>query len=286
MKKIFINKNSQLRSGWKIVLALLSTFIFILIFSIISNIIFRNLDYNLSGWSEFISILITSGSFILSAFILWKLLQKRPISELGLTNFKDNYKDFIFGLLFGALSMTIIFIVLFFSGNVSLVNGLSSPNISSVLFTGLIMFILVGFGEEIFFRGYCMSVLKQTNNKWLVILISSIIFSAMHGANPNVRPLAFINIFLVGVLFAYMFIKSSNIWMPIGYHITWNYFQGYIWGFQVSGSETQGLYQTKLLQENLLNGGTFGPEGGMVVTILLLISFIVVREYYKPSSNK
>lgn len=297
MKSIFINKDSQLRSGWKILSVFATIFISFIILSIILGIIIqialngagsKSIQNELlkSEWATLFNVIIMDGFFILIPIIFWKLLDKKPVRNMGLINFKEGYKDFIFGLAFGAVSITIVFAILLNFGGIALINNFSKPNITISILTGLIMFIIVGFAEEIFNRGYCMTVLNQTKNKWFVVIVSSMIFSALHAGNANVKPLAFINIFLVGVLFAYMFLKSSNIWMPIGYHITWNYFQGNIWGFQVSGGETKGLYQTKILQENILNGGLFGPEGGLIVTFILLLSFIVVKEYYKNKNIK
>ncbi|MGH4119264.1 CPBP family intramembrane glutamic endopeptidase [Clostridium sp.] len=65
------------------------------------------------------------------------------------------------------------------------------------------------------------------------------IFSVMHSLNPSMSIISYLNLFLVALLFAYMFLKSNNFWLPIGYHITWNYFQGNIFGFQVSGQSTE-----------------------------------------------
>ena len=68
--------------------------------------------------------------------------------------------------------------------------------------------------------------------------------------------------------------------MSIGFHITWNYFQGYVCGFQVSGNEVSGIYQIETTTNNIINGGGFGPEGGLVVTFILLILILAISVYY------
>jgi membrane protease YdiL (CAAX protease family) len=103
----------------------------------------------------------------------------------------------------------------------------------------------------------------------------------MHGMNLNVTVIALINIFLVGLLFAYMTIKSENLWMAIGYHITWNYFQGNIFGFEVSGNVVEGVYSTKSVTESVINGGKFGPEGGLIVTAIILLGFVYIKYIYR-----
>lgn len=96
--------------------------------------------------------------------------------------------------------------------------------------------------------------------------------------------LPFVNIILIGVLFAYMYLLSGNIWMCIGYHITWNYFQGNIFGFLVSGTSSRGLLTTVIEKDTIINGGAFGPEGGLVVTFIILLGFIFVKSFYKGKS--
>ena len=203
---------------------------------------------------------------------------------MGITSIRNSYKELGVGLALGAGTITIVAVVLLLIGSVKLVNPITSPKFTSDLIVGIFAFIAVGFGEEIFGRGYCMSVLKQTRNKWVVLIVSSIIFAAMHLGNAAIGVLPLINLFLVGIAFGYMFMKSSNIWMPIGFHITWNYFQGYIWGFQVSGNEVDGMYQIKTVKDSILNGGAFGAEGGLAVTAVILLTIWFVSIYYKDKS--
>ena len=168
-------------------------------------------------------------------FLFWKVFDKKPIKEIGLINIKAGYKDLIKGLIFGALSLTFVFVVLLATGNVSLANPLSKPNFSPSLITGLILFIFVGINEEMFARGYCITVLKQTESRWVPIIISSVIFSLMRSLNPGMSLFSYLNLFLFALLAAYMYVKSNNLWLSIGYHITWNYFEGNVFGFLVSG---------------------------------------------------
>jgi uncharacterized protein len=303
MKTLFINKNSQLRSGWKIGLSLTTSIIVIMIISFIASTVFATIYMASSGdagyksveeltqaiysypMMNFILAIVQSTVVIIITFLFWRKLDKKPVASMGFTSLKGDYKDFVFGLILGAASIAFVFIVLMITGQVSLSGSLLKPSFSSSLITGLILFIFVGLSEEIFTRGYCMTVLNQTKNKWMIVLGSSIIFSLMHGLNPNISIVGLANIFLVGILFAYMFLKRSNLWMPIGYHITWNYFQGNVFGFHVSGMEQQGLYTTTPIKDNLLNGGQFGPEGGIIVTLVIIIGFILVHKLRGQRKN-
>ena len=72
--------------------------------------------------------------------------------------------------------------------------------------------------------------------------------------------------------------------MFIGYHITWNIFQGVVYGMPVSGLQPPGIITTKYMESNLLNGGAFGIEGGILTTIMTLLSFLFVWYYYRNSN--
>lgn len=304
MKYIFINKDLQIRSGWKILLTYIIFFILTLLLSIpvnfimITNMILSNgtneIDMNLiqaqimniNNLFGFLTILMQELAMIIVPLLMWKFVDKKKLKYMGLPNIRYYLKDLLVGLLFGAMCMTIIFILIILFGNGSLAYSILKPQFSISLLTNLVLFILVGLGEEILNRGYIMSVLKQTKNIYIIFILPSLVFSLIHLGNPNFSILACINIFLVGLLFAYMFIKSNNIFMPIGFHISWNYFQGNVFGFRVSGLEQVGLYQTNIKSENIINGGFFGPEGGLAVTLILLLSFLFVKFYYKDSKTE
>lgn len=288
MRKIFVNGDKQLRSGWKIAIVFCSLLIMTFVIALIVTFAYIIPQFISNPSSSAINelkndkILNTIGNYaqiasvIFSVILFWKIFDKKSIKYLGLTNPLRHLKELFFGLLLGAASISLVFIVLLSLGQVELVNPLYRPNITITLATDFILFSFVALNEELFARGYCMTVLKQTKNTWVMVFVSSAIFSVMHLGNPNVKPLALINIFLVGILFAYMFLKTNNLWMPIGYHLTWNYFQGNIFGFPVSGTEVKGVYNLKLVSESIINGGGFGPEGGLAVTGVILIGIALI----------
>jgi len=271
MDSIFINKNCQTRSGWKIALTI---FVFLAL-TIGVNLVFM-VD------NAMIGNIIQCICLMLSVFIFWKLFERRPIREMGLINIRSGYRDLIIGLVFGSISMSSVFLLLLTTGSITLEKSLYKPNFSISLMSGLILFIFVGLDEEIFTRGYCMSVLSQTGRKWMPLIGSSILFALMHSMNPHMSLLSYINLFLVGLLLAYMFIKSKNIWITIGYHITWNYFEGSVFGFQVSGENINSVYTVNTPANNLITGGQFGPEAGIMVTIVIMLGFLYMWKFYKP----
>jgi len=287
---LFKNSKGQVRTGWLIFVTLIITFviqaIFMLpvemyaLFTVASDgdgtAVFtmdRSVIMDGRPWLDVFSYALGYVAALISLLLLWKFLNKKKIQDLGFGLFLINI---IFGLLLGAISIAIIFFILLFTDNIELINTLSNPNFSTYSITYLIFFILVGLFEELVFRGYIMSTLADRGRRKVTIyMVSALIFGIAHLANQNVTLLGIFNIFLVGILFAYMYDKTQSLWTPIGYHITWNYFQGNVFGFPVSGTTPYGVYTIDVSSGNdLLTGDSFGLEGGLLATLMIIFGFI------------
>ncbi len=297
---MFKNKEGKVRSGWKIaaVLAIflgVITVMSIIVGSIASVILlatgdlvtevgtlvpsFTEQGQNVMKIINQVMMYVQELVTILIAILAWKISTKRKLSDMGFTPIRTNYKDFITGLLFGAGSLTFVFAALLISGQAEVVTWTPQFSVSQLI--SLFMFILVGFAEELLCRGYIISVLRQTKSILAIYLISGAIFALLHSANPGIGILPYINLILIGVLWAYSYMRSGNIWLPIGYHITWNYFQGCVFGFKVSGTTEKGILTTTYRTNNIFNGGDFGPEGGLFVTLVIVFGFLAIRYYYR-----
>ena len=238
----------------------LSAYVISLIEDINSEIETLNLNY--------LQILINAAQIVI-LFLIFKLIYKRPLSQMGLSS-QSWFKRLCLGITAGVIAISLYALIASLLGiAVFEPVDLRSLNWADML-TGLVFFISVGFYEEILSRGYFMTVLKTTRNKRLIIAIPAVIFGFMHLLNPSIGLLGILNIFLIGLAFAYMFIKTGSLWMPIGYHISWNFFQGYIYGIQVSGLEQMSLMKYTATGSDLLTGGAFGAEGGLVCTAIIL----------------
>lgn len=272
--RIFVNKRNQVRAGWKIASAVMITVILTIVFDMLIHFIApgKTLYGTFSPFAERVAI-------ILGVLMTLKLIDERRPRDIGLVSLRLGYRDLIAGLIFGALAMIVIFFVLWGSGAIVLSNGLAHPNVSHFLWSGLLLYIVVGISEEMFFRGYCLNALQQMGNERTAIIGSALLFAFVHFTNPNMSVIGLINIFVIGALFGAMRMKTGNLWMPIGFHIAWNYFQGNIFGFPVSGTVPHGIYKLDGIHSIYWSGGAFGPEGGLVATILIVIMFFVVGKY-------
>lgn len=188
------------------------------------------------------------------------------------------------GILIGIVMISLVVGGIWITGNASLTVG--STGFDPWLAGYFIMFIAVGFGEEICYRGYAMASMRTARPSWLILVLPAILFGAAHGLNSNFSLLAFINICLVGVFLGLLFWYTDRIWIPIGFHIAWNYFQGPVYGFEVSGIDTPRIFIARIGEPNLLNGGGFGPEGGLFTTAVLVLAIGCVLYYYKGIKPK
>ncbi len=211
--------------------------------------------------------------------MLLKYVLKISFSDVGVTSFKRGYKQLCLGFTFGVILITVTFISLVMTGNAEVVSW--TPDFSVEILKYLLVFVLVGFSEEFLYRGYIITNLRKFSSISVTMFISSIIFSLVHSQNESFHFMSFLNIVLVGLLFAYMFIKTGSLWMPIGFHISWNYFQGIVYGFNVSGLGMPGIFTTDYPSNNLLNGGGFGPEGGLIVTAVTLLGILYIWWHYR-----
>lgn len=230
--------------------------------------------------------LITTVCNMISIFItiiLFKVMNKRSKEEMGLTSFKKDYKDLVIGLVLGAASISLITMVLYGIGDMQF----KGIYITKDLIIGLIFFITVGLVEEILTRGCFQHIIYYRHGIVWAIIIPSLIFSALHFLNPNISYVAAVNIALVGVIFGLMTYKTGNLWMAIGYHITWNFFQGNIFNIEVSGTQhgTALVAGTRTV-DTIFNGGNFGIEGGFICTILLVITLLFFLVFYKKREIK
>lgn len=149
------------------------------------------------------------------------------------------------------------------------------------LFLGLILMLLVAFTEELVFRGYILNNLMLSMNKWTALIFSAVLFALFHGSNPGLNFLALINIFLSGLLLGINYIFTKNLWYAIFLHFTWNFYQGSILGYKVSGLEIQSLLQQELTGNAFITGGDFGLEGSVIVGLLSILTVLIMAWIYK-----
>lgn len=194
----------------------------------------------------------------------------RSNNSLGFVN-KNIGLNYVQGLALGLGMISLVYVINYFGGAVT-----STSNSSFKLVTVIGLFIafgIQGMTEEVLFRGLLMNEISSKKGIWLGMVVNSLVFSVVHGANPNTSLLALINIFICGMMFSLLFYLSDNMWLTGAFHSMWNFFMGTILGLEVSGQKISGsLLVTKSISgKELISGAEFGFEGGLVVTVVGLI---------------
>ena len=139
--------------------------------------------------------------------------------------------------------------------------------------------LLQGGTEEVATRGWLLTRIAARTNLPLAIAISSSLFGILHMGNAGVTFLSVLNIILDGVLAGLLFIYTDSIWLVVAQHGTWNYVQGNLLGFQVSGTGADASIFSFTMGDgpDWLTGGTFGAEGSIITTLVLLVSLVIVH---------
>ena len=240
---------------------------------------------------DLLSLLITLFSFAFISLLVFfrvKVIEKRSLSSIGFN--KNNWlKKYSLGFLIGLVMMSIIVLILLLFGYITVEkNPIQPVGVSAISSVLVILFgwIIQGATEEIVTRGWLLNVLSSKYNIGFGLLISSTLFGLMHLTNPNVNYIAVINIILVGLFYGLYVIKTNDLWSVCGMHSAWNFAQGNIFGFEVSGLDVSvgSLIDLNLVGNNVITGGAFGPEAGIIATFILLVSigillFINVMNY-------
>ena len=215
---------------------------------------------------------------ILFLFIFWvKVIEKNALSSLGFV--KRNWLKYLaWGILLSLVQMGVIALVYQVSGIGSFeLNELSLEPILFIL--GLFPFwLLQGGTEEVATRGWLLTRIASRTNLPLAIAISSSLFGFLHLGNSGVTFLSVLNIVLDGVLAGLLLVYTDSIWLVVAQHGTWNYVQGNLLGFQVSGTGADASIFSFTMGSgpDWLTGGEFGAEGSIITTLVLLISVVIV----------
>lgn len=282
----------RIKYGWiRAVLFFISFFIFIAVFDLIGIAIISSIsEYSFEEYIADTKLLMENKMMMLmmvsqlfgTLFTVWlfqKFVNREPFTSIGLefSGYKD---DFVSGLLLG-----VGLIVLGF-GTLYIFNFLSVTSIQFSLIDQLFylsLFAVVSLNEEIAIRGYILQNLSRSFNKYIALVLSSLVFMIMHIGNPNMSAVPLFNLFLAGLLLGVYCIHKNNLWFPIGAHITWNYFQGPVLGFEVSGNDVDSIFIQSLNGSELITGGEFGFEGSIILTTFMIIGIIYLDRRYSSA---
>lgn len=212
------------------------------------------------------------GTFIVLRLMM-RFIDREPFINLGFHT-KGRIPDVVIGTLLGLGIMACAFVVLQSFGFITVeeVDFIGSDFLLLVL-----LFVFVAFAEEMLLRGYVLKNLMLSMNKYVALLVSALVFSVMHALNPNFSWVTLLSLFLAGIGLGATYIYTKNLWFPIAYHFSWNFFQSLV-GFNVSGLDIYSVIVTENSGPDLLTGGAFGLEGsilGIIAEVLVVAGIIL-----------
>ena len=273
-------------NGWLRVLGIIIPyFIVVGVFQLI-GVFIVGIDINVDPFqmTSIQKVTIKFSSLLGIFFLLWifmKYVDKEPFIKLGFQT-KNRLKDFITGLLLGAVIMAAGYVILLSLKEIYFERAQFDIKEIGI---SILLFIFVAVGEEVLFRGYILKNLMSSFNKYVALIVSSILFALAHGLNPNVDLFSLTNLFLAGILLGLTYIYTKNLWFPIALHLSWNLFQA-LFGFNVSGLNSYSLIEFSIKENNLLNGGAFGFEGSMLSILFQLMAIFSIGIYYNRKLSK
>lgn len=223
-------------------------------------------------------------AFIALAVILWaRFVEKSPLMGLGFTR-KHAFRDFLIGWGLGGAMLTLCVLIMMVLGVVTISDFQFSSEQFLQFFILILAWSVQGTTEEILTRGWMLPSIANKNNIPVAILVSSLFFTAIHIGNNGISILPLIDLLLFAILACLLMLKTGNIWVISGWHAAWNCFQGNVFNFPVSGTETgQGFIQVYTQGPEWLSGGQFGVEGSIVSVLvqLLIICWLTYDLYFK-----
>ena len=281
--QLFWSPNDRrLRALWRVILHFVLIFAGLQITSAILRPLFSGGESNSESGTgpivNMVALLMTGLVYVVVTIAAAKYLDRRSFSDYGLVWSTHWRRDLLFGLLLGGLLMGGIFVFELAMGWITIegmfVTQMPFPfSVAFLIF--LVQMTLVGTYEELVFRGYQMKNIAEGLNfgplstgtaLFLAWIVTSILFGLIHAANPGATVGTTLKITLAGIFLALPFLLTGELALSIGVHIAWNFFQGNVFGFPVSGLT---FFRTTIFNivqggPDLWTGGGFGPEAGLL----------------------
>jgi membrane protease YdiL (CAAX protease family) len=286
---LYTPDGSRLRAGWRLAVQSAILLLFGLCISVpLTILVFFDpaliASYpNIRPELMLLGVIAESIAVTVSVFLARRFLDKRSIESLGLKLNLQSLIDVFIGIAITLVQMGLIYFLmsqlgwLTFEGFAWEVDPLGIVIKNALLL--LLSFILVGWTEELLSRGYHLQTITSGTNLFWGVVLSSAVFSLLHVGNMGANWASVAGIFFAGVYLAYGYICTRQLWLPIGLHIGWNFFEGVGFGFPVSGLDIYPLTRITVHGPEIWTGGAFGPEAGLIVLPSLILGALLIYLY-------
>jgi len=283
-QKIFISPDeTRLRAGWRLLIQSLLLGVFLVILGFIANQGLGLLSEITYIGYLLLGALATSAAVTISVYLARRFLDRRSFASLGLKVGSQMVYDLLFGIGLTGLMMGLIFFVLWALNWLQIESFAwqfeSWGKVVASVVSMTILFTFVSWQEELHIRGYWLQNLSAGLSKSLGVLLSSAVFALAHWFNPNLDWMGLLGLFIAGLFLAYGYLRTRQLWLPIGLHLGWNFFEGTMFGFPVSGQYHYQLIRHTITGPDLITGGAFGPEAGLILLPALILGVVGIHYY-------
>ena len=292
LNKIFLSPDEpRLRAGWRFLIQSIVFITLMLTISIPVGVITFVIRGDVSSTAYFIvNMFVELLGVTLSVYIARRFLDKRSFASLGFKLNRFAIFDILAGIIITFVMMGFIFVTMQSLGWLKFESfAWNNEPISNVALQTLLfffIFILVGWNEELLSRGYHLQTIASGINLFWGVVISSAIFGLLHLGNPNATWVSAAGIFFAGLFLAYGYIRTKQLWLSIGLHIGWNFFEGVVFGFPVSGLDIYPLTHITVTGPKIWTGGAFGPEAGLIVLPALVLGAVLIYLYTRSHISR
>jgi membrane protease YdiL (CAAX protease family) len=208
-----------------------------------------------------------------------ELIEKKPLSEMGLTNHFGNY---FIGAIIGVLLLAVSVVAIILTGNIEYHGVFENADILViVLLIG--GFVVQGATEEILCRGVVFRSLKEKTSLAIAMDISTLMFiiphlSSLFDGGVIYGVFGIINLLLISTIFSLLTIRFKSIWAACGLHSFWNAVLYSVLGLNLSGNDetVTAIFNMQSVGENIWNGGVYGIEASLITTVVLAFAAILI----------
>ena len=278
MKNWFWNSaEERLRAGWRIAIFL----VLFVAFAIGGQVLLRTLLGGLPKGSPMIFVILAV-SATGATLICRRFMDRASFVSLGLTWGRTAARDVAAGFVLSGMMAGMFVAIALALGLISefRLNSIAAGVAGQAFLVALCTTILVGYWEELVMRGYLLQNMAAGLGLRLAIVFSCLLYGLLHMANPNAGLLSSAIIVLFGYLRIYGYLSTGLLWLSIGMHTGWNFFQGFFFGFAASGHrEQETLFLHNTSGPDWLTGGNFGPEASVLVIPVLILSLLAMYRW-------
>ncbi|GLX76974.1 membrane protein [Thalassotalea insulae] len=282
INSLIFNQQQKLRNGWWILLFIALVAATRPLYSFIKP------ELITAGLSD---TMLEALSLVLITLVTWICiaLRKEGFKDVGLAINGQWFYQLALGCLIGFGQIVLIVIILMLFGAVAF-NVSSNISLSGLLSAAYVMLCAVIL-EELLFRGFIFQRLVNGTSFWFAQLLFALVFAYGHWDNPDmtgvVKWFASLDLALAAMVFGLAYYRTQSLALPIGLHFGWNYFQGHLFGFGVSGHQLSGVLEPSFTDFPVwFTGGSFGPEASMLSVLVDLGLLLILWRWQGIAHNQ